>query len=376
VQRAAGGGPLESIRVIELASYISGPYATQMLASLGAEVLKVEPPSGDPFRRFGKPTGGFGPIFANVNHDKRSIVLDLKRPEAVEEILTLVRDADVVLTNWRPDVADRLGLTDQALTEANPTLIRAYLTGFGASGPLADRPVYDSIIQARAAVAHTQSRTDAPLLSTTYAVDKVAATFACQAILAALVRRAKDGGGERIDMSMLDAAAYFNFPDAGANRTFVDHQPEGSRNSLAAGVRPVSAHDGWIVVAPVTGSQLRRSCEAMGQAELAGDLLAERDPVAMLERFFAAVVEWARTRPAADCLDAFDRHDVPAGPCLTLDQHLADPQVISNDTYVVEPWPGLGAVRTVQYPARFERAPLPRPSPAPPLGSNAKAGTP
>src|SRR3954453_565283 len=168
-------GPLEGLKVVEAANYMSGPYATMMLGDLGAEVIKVEPPKGDPFRRFGRPKTYASPQFVNCNRSKRSVVLDLKSPDDQAAMLRLLDSADILLSNWRPAVAARLGLGDEVLAARNPRLIRVSVSGEGPTGPLTDDPVFDTIVQARSAMAFGLSGADEPMLLPGYPVDKLTA---------------------------------------------------------------------------------------------------------------------------------------------------------------------------------------------------------
>src|SRR5438874_2445718 len=146
----AACGPLDGIKVVELASFVSAPFATMMLGDLGAEVIKIEPPGkGDPMRNLGRNEAGVSPLFVNTNRGKRSVTLDLKDPAGQVELRALLRTADLLVCNWRPAVAARLGLVDEELAAENPRLIRIYVSGYGPDGPLADTPTYDSVIQAR-----------------------------------------------------------------------------------------------------------------------------------------------------------------------------------------------------------------------------------
>ncbi len=346
-------GPLAGVRVVELAGFLSAPFATMMLADLGADVVKVETPKGDPFRRFGRSTFPASPMFVNANHGKRSVVLDLKQEDGKRAVRALLARTDVMVSNWRPAVAPRLGLDDEQLAEANPDLIRVYLSGFGESGPLSRTPTYDSVIQA-----HLGSVSDAepdapPVIASTYVVDKTAATMVCQAVLAALFARERGAGGQRIDISLLDAAAYVNFPDLAANRTFVDHGGIKAVNRHAGATRAIRASDGWIVVVPVTADQIRRAFATVGAPEIAEDLLKIRDAAALATRMFDALEERTRSRRVNEWIEAFIAADVPAGACLTLDEHLDDPQVLHNMTYGIAEWSELGRVRYANYPARF-----------------------
>src|SRR5262245_32286014 len=223
--------PLDGVRVIEAASYLSGPYTGQMLADLGAEVIKVEaPPRGDDFRRFNRPSAIYSPIFANANRGKRSVLADLKDSAQREAVLRLVGTSDVWITNWRPGVAERLGMSDDTLVDRNPRLVRLYLSGYGPEGPRADAPVFDTVVQATSGLTHALASDDQPTLLPGFPLDKTTAALAAQAVIAALFARERTGRGERIDLSMLAAAAYVNFVELFANRTFVDTQPNDPRN--------------------------------------------------------------------------------------------------------------------------------------------------
>lgn len=344
--------PLEGITVVETAIYLSGPWAGMMLADLGADVVKVEPPGGDPYRRFGRPETAVAPLWAACNRGKRSVVLDLKTPAGVEEILELLDGADVLLSNWRPDVADRLGLGDAVLAERNPRLIRCWISGSGPTGPRVREPAFDTVIQARSGLTDASSRGDSPTVSYGYPNDKVTPAFAAQAILAALFARERTGVGDRLDVAMLDVAGYFNFPDLMVNRMFLDHQPDGARNDDAMSVRAIPASDGWFIVAGVSGRQIKRSCEAVGHPELAGELFAQATPADLNRRIFELFAPITREQPLAHWLAAFRDCDVPAAPCLTIDEHLDDEQVLHNQVYAIEEWPGVGRVRMPRYPVQ------------------------
>jgi crotonobetainyl-CoA:carnitine CoA-transferase CaiB-like acyl-CoA transferase len=342
-------GPLAGVRVVELANFISGPFAAMMLADLGAEVIKVEPPKGDPFRRFGRSAAPVSPLFVNTNRGKQGAALDLKDERDRKELHTLLDAADVMLSNWRPAVASRLGFDDEDLARHNHDLVRVYVSGFGSSGPLADQPVYDAMIQAHLGAGQTSP----PTIAGTYVVDKAAAAMVAQAVLAALFARERTGVAERIDVALLDAAAYVNFVDVMANRTYVDAAPAEAENRQAAAARALQASDGWLVVVPVTAEQVRRSCEVIGRPELADELLAIEDATQLTVRMMDELEASLRTAPVANWLRAFEANDVPAGPCLSIDEHLADPQVAHNHLYDVVEWVGLGRIRRVRYPARF-----------------------
>lgn len=352
-----GRGPLDGVRVVELCSFVSGPFATMMLSDLGAEVVKVEPPGkGDPMRSLGRSPTGVAPLFVNTNRGKRSVTLDLTTDDARAALGALLARADIVVCNWRPGVAARLGVVDEELATEHPGLIRVYVSGYGPDGPLADSPTFDSVIQARVGMTDIQGDGNRPALVTSLLVDKFSAAMVAQAALAALVARDRRGRGERVDVAMLDAAAYAGFPDGLANRTFVAHQPADPRNRLASANRPLETKDGWIVVVPVTAGQMRRACEAIGRAELADELLAIGDAAALTDRFFDEIEAATRTGATGYWIETFSAGDVPAAPCLTIDEHLDDAQVAHNQLYHITQWPEwteVGPLRHIRYPATF-----------------------
>jgi CoA:oxalate CoA-transferase len=364
--------PLEGIRVLEAATYVTGPYAGQMLADLGAEVIKVESPAGgDAFRRFGRPDGPYSAVFANTNRGKRSIVLDLKEGESRSTLLDLVESADVWMTNWRPGVADRLGLADEILTDRNPRLIRLYISGYGPEGPKAEAPVFDTIVQAASGLTHALSNDDRPALLPGFPIDKLTAAMATQSILAALFARERRGRGERIDLSMLAAAAYSDFVELFSNRTFLASAPDEARNLQATRLRALPSKDGWLVTAPVSGSAIRKLCEVVGHPEWAEQLRRLEDQTGVAEELFTRLERVLPNRTTDEWLELFGSHDLPAARCLTMDEHLSDRQSVSEDLYRIETWDGVGPVRTVRYPAVFASVGrLGAPGPAPLLGQD------
>jgi formyl-CoA transferase len=206
-------------------------------------------------------------------------------------------------------------------------------------------------------------------------VDKLTATYTVQAVLAALLERERTGRGDRVDVAMLDVAAYFNFPDVMSQRIFVDHQPPAARNPQPGINHPLATSDGWIVIAPVTGTHIRGACAAVSHPEWGAELLAQKDAVAMTIELYARIEPLVAKETSETWLARFAAHDVAAGPCHMLDEHLADAQVAHNDIYQVEEWAGIGKVRRVRYPARFGAwGPLVATGPAPVLGGGGDDG--
>ena len=338
--------------MLEAATFVSAPFGAMMLADLGADVVKVEPPRGDPYRRFGRPKTAVSPEFFNVNRGKRGVTLDLKSEDGVAGFRRLLAKSDVLVANWRRGVSDRLGLSDQSMAADNPRLIRIYVSGYGPSGPYADLAAFDYIIQARGGHAAMEGDADEPRLTAGFLVDKITAAFAAQSVLAALYERERTGTGCAVDLAMFDALAYFDFPDLYARRTFVDHQPIEPRNPQVAANRPVKAKDGYVEVAAVTASQIRNAMTALGHPEWAEMILAEPDGTSLSRAVIAHLDRALATMTMADALARFAELDVPAAPCVQPDDYLADPQVAHSEIYEIADDTILGRVRRVRHPAR------------------------
>jgi crotonobetainyl-CoA:carnitine CoA-transferase CaiB-like acyl-CoA transferase len=346
-------GPLAGIRVVELASYITAPFAAMGLADLGADVIKVEPPRGDPYRRVPRSPTGTSPVFTNANRGKRSLALDLKDADGIATVKALLATADLLVCNYRPGVLDRMGLPDADLVAANPRLIRIYVSGYGPDGPDVDAPAFDGAVQARVGLTHLHGEPGRPKLAPGYVVDKTTAMMVLQAMLAALYHRERSGIADRVDLAMLDANAYFLFPDAFSNRTYLEHQPPNDLDTFLHAPRPVATATDWMVVIPVTGAQTRVMFEALGVPEAYDEVLEEKSAEALAKALFDRVEAVTKTAPLEHWLEKFREVSVPAARCNDFDDHLADPQVINNHLYDTVERPGLGTVREIRYPARF-----------------------
>jgi CoA:oxalate CoA-transferase len=358
--------PLRGITVVEVGGYVSGPFAGMMLADLGAEVVKVEPAEGDPYRKFDSPDGSISPFFLNVNRGKSTVVLDLKTSDGRQALLELLVDADVFVCNWRPGVAERLGLADHTLAGVNQRLIRLYVTGMGIDGPEVRKPTFDVAIQARSGLAWAAGNADdPPRLAADFVIDKLSATFASQAALAALFDRERTGLGGAVVVPMLDVASYYLFPDVFASRTLVDDQPKDARIGLLGGLRPVRAADGWFVVGAVSGAQLKATSRAFDRPEWIEILKSRSDPRSVSTRLVELLETVTHAMPVRECVQRLEDADVPAAQCLDPDEHLADQQVVFNGVHAIHDEPGVGRVRSVRHPARSQRWGELRSGPAP-----------
>jgi crotonobetainyl-CoA:carnitine CoA-transferase CaiB-like acyl-CoA transferase len=361
--------PLSGVKVVDAASYITGPFAAAMLSDLGAEVIRIEPPGGDPHRRMGRAEAGLAMQFAHVNRGKRSVVADLKTPAGQETLAGQLADADVFITNWRTGVADRLGLTEASVRSRFPRLIWVRITGFGISGPRAHAPTFDPIIQAQTGLMYTQGTDARPQMMHSNVADKVTSCLAAQAALAALVARGAAGPGEIVDLAMLDAMSYFNAPDVLNERTRLADTAErpDSVNRMLGAVRAVPTADGWVLIAPARGKQVKGCLAAVGHPEWMDELRLVTDPAVRTERIYDLLQTVTPSRTTADWLAVFVIHDVPASDVLDIDGHLDDPQVAENETYAVVDDDLWGPTRFARHPARFAGRPLHHPGLVPHL---------
>jgi len=357
--------PLTGLKVVEAASFLSGPMAGMMLADLGATVIKVEPPRGDPYRRFGKPYGDSSLLFKAANGNKTGIALDLKHDEGIAALFELLADADVLITNWRPSVAPKLGLTPERVRSEFPNLIWCRVSGYGQDGPRSDLPAYDGIVQARSGSAI--SGTDVPMNTNNNIADKVSAMFAAQTITAALYQRERTGTGSICDMAMVDAMAYFYGADISAGHRVVGAEPDTDVAVQVLSDSNFPTAEGYLTLAPVTGRQLRRSMEAAGCPEAFGEVMDA--PRADTFNVFAShIAPKLMERGADEWEEIFAANDVPAAAVHDFAQHIEDPQTVHNATYqpVADESVG-GDWLLVRFPAFFDgevadTAKLPAPS--------------
>lgn len=358
--------PLEGIRVIESSSYLTGPYASTVLADLGAEVIKVEPPGGDAFRGFGHKQADWSALWSSANRGKRSIELNLKDPEDLSVMKRLLESADVLVENWRPHVASSLGLEQDVVAALNPRLVRLSITGFGPSGPLSAEPAYDSLIQARTGMLDMAAPGREPEVAPYWVVDKVVGIFGTQSILAALVQRQRTGQGSHVSLPMLDVMAYFNFADIFQHRTFV-----ADRTPWKAPFSPVvRTADGHLVITPVSGAQMSRTLKALQRPDIKDELMAITDSTVMVDVFYRRIGEILITQPTAHWLEVFKPFDLPVAPVQRLEEHLADAQVLHNGIYHEFETPA-GTMRAPRYPARYDGQAFPPAGSPPRVGQDA-----
>lgn len=343
---------LEGLRVIDLTTVVAGPMASLMLAQQGAEVIKVEPPGGDLIRRLGHiGKDGASSTHHVLGRGKSLVCLDLTGEAGRAALHRLLKSADVLLHNYRPGVAGRMGLDPDDLKKRYPELIIGEVTGFGPVGPLKDMRAYDPVIQAESGLAARPE--GEPALYPQYICDKVSGMYLAQAVAAALYARERDGKGRRVEVSMLEAATAFSWMDVHMGLTLADPARPGP--SIAKVYRPWKAKGGWFVVVMLSEKEFAGWCEAVG----ASDLLSDERCADMASRF----MNWDTIRqvcePRVEQIDIetilarLREAGVPAGKVNTSEEMLTHPQLVANDFLYEAEAGAAGAVRLPASPARF-----------------------
>ena len=372
-------GPLAGIRVLDLTSVVSGPLATMFLADQGAGVIKIEPLSGDITRRSRQSisaSGEFSALFVSSNRGKRSLALDLKRPEAAKIMRKLIASSDVLVQNFRPGTMERLGFGEPALRDLNPRLIYVSISGVGESGPYARKRVYDPIIQGLSGFADLQAdpKTRRPQMIRTIVADKTTAIFAAQAVTAALFARERTGEGQHIRLAMLDTMIAYLWPEAMTQYTVVGREattadPTGRPDLI------FETADGYITVGTISDSEWQGFCAASGRPGLTEDSRFNSPggrAVNATERILL-MAEIIKERPTAEWLRRLDTNDVPSAPVLRRNEVIANEQVLARELIIELDQPDIGRVRQPVPAARFDRTPARIQGPAPRIGEHSAA---
>jgi crotonobetainyl-CoA:carnitine CoA-transferase CaiB-like acyl-CoA transferase len=367
--------PFQGIKVIDLSAVVSGPMATGILADQGAQVIKVEAQGGDLTRLIGPAAGDLTPLFMAINRGKRCIVLDLKQAPGQAILRELVAQADVLVENFRPGALDRLGFSYDAVRAYNSRLVYLSISGFGHSGPFANHRVYDSVIQAASgfAAAHPDNDTGEPQLLQTLLCDKITALTAAQALSAALLARYRSGEGQKIELSMLDAAVSFLWPEALYNHAFID-SPRPAVPEFGVSQRLWRCHDGWFAMTTPQNDQFAAMCKVLGKTEMMDQaefstILARRDNAEALRALLDPIVA---QRSVHELLAQLGAAGVPVGKVNSKVDLAADPQIQHNRTLVDTVYPTLGRVRTPRAAAVFPSVPSREPPLAGHLGEHTR----
>jgi len=354
-------GPLEGIRVVDISAVVSGPWCAQILADQGADVIKIEPPTGDITR-----SGGFGnddisAMFLTCNRGKRSIAIDLSSEAGIDAVKRIVATADVFIQNFRPGATDRMGIGVEALHEVNPDLIYVSISGFGSTGPYSQWRVYDPIVQAISGVVSVQRSMEIPIpdLVRTIIADKSTALTSAQAITSALLARAMGKTkGQHLEIPMLDALLYFLWVDNFNEKTVEGPTKPGVL--LHDVYRLQATADGNLVYFAVSDSEWEGLCKALGHPEWWEEprFYDVQQRLAVYPEIGALLDATFRQWPTEEIMARLQEHEVPAAPINELDDVFTDPQVVHNGTIHEWEHPLLGTTRSAKPPVRFSDTPV------------------
>jgi formyl-CoA transferase len=353
--------PLEGLRVVDLTQAMAAPFCSMNLADMGADVIKVEPPTGEDMRRGSVGRNGHSGTFLTINRSKRGITVDLKQPAGVQIVHRLVRTADVFVQNYRPGAAGRLGVDYATLAAINPRLVYCSISGFGSTGPYAPRGGYDLIAQGMSGIISVTGDADGPPAKAGLPVsDLSAGLFGAYGILCALEHRERTGHGQLVDTSLLEAALALTVWEATEYwATGRVPGPLGSAHRLAAPYQALRASDGWFTVGANTDRLYEALCRALERPDLAVDVRFATGPGRLHHRD-ALVAELEKTTAGAaraHWLARLDAAGVPGGPINTYAEALADPHTLARDMVVELDHPGAGPIKALGVPVKLSDTP-------------------
>jgi len=369
-------GPLDGIRIVDLTAIVLGPLATMHLADMGADVIKIEPPEGDVIRQPGNSrTPKMGPIYLAANRNKRSVCLDLKRPEAIDIVKRLVTKADVFVHNSRPQAIERLGLGYDAVKAINPRIVYAYGLGYGRSGPYGHKAAYDDLVQGASGAAMLQSRVDGgpPRFLPSLMIDKTTGLHLAMGILAALVHRERTGEGQCVEVPMLESFVGFLLVEHMFGATWDPPRgPSGYGRVLSEHRRPYRTKDGYVCALPYNEKQWEAFTAKLGRPDLATDprfatqaARANNQPAAQ-----QIIAELMPTRTTAEWLAFFEETDIPHMRVNDIDDLFEDPHLKETGFFTTREHPVEGPIRTTSSPFAFEKTPASYRMHAPVLGAD------
>lgn len=373
-----GAGPLADLVVVDLTRVLAGPYATAVLANLGARVVKVEqPPDGDDARRYGPFAGGGSGYYESLNHRKRSVMIDLKDPRGRAEFEELLDGADMLVENYRPGVMERLGYGWEAVREGRPRLIYAAVSGFGHTGPYASRPAYDLVAQAMGGLMGLTGHPGGPPARVGTSIgDITAGLFAVIGILAALEDRRRTGRGQKVDIAMLDcqvailenavvrqsASAVAGGGD-GLDETEAPPGPLGTRHPSITPFAAYRAADRWLVIAAGNDQLFRSLCETLGRDDLADDprFADNRERTRRALELGAEIESALAADEAAAWLSKLEAAGVPCAPINSIAEMMADPGVRARNMIIPLPLPDGTMLEGAGNPVKLSAHPDPPP---------------
>src|SRR6516162_705339 len=366
-------GALQGVRVLDLTTMVAGPVAAMMLGDQGADVIKVESPAGDLMRRFAFGRNGMSASFLSSNRNKRSLAIDLKTGEGLQIVNKLTATADILMHNFRPGAAERIGLGEDAVRSIRPDIIYVSISGFGESGPYSNQRAYDPVIQALSGLAEIQRDRDTgrPRMVRTIIADYTTALTAAQAISAALFARQRSGIGQHVRLSMLDTMISYLWPEAMPSLTFVGEELDPSDGEVGPDLI-FATQDRYITAGALSDDEWAGMCRALNREDLIDDsrFRTPRDrtinAVARREIVSAELEKWN----ADEILARLLANDVPSGPVRSRFELLQDPQVRASQILEEHESPKFGRVRQPRPAARFDRTPARIRTLAPLLGEH------
>ena len=365
-------GPLAGVKVLDLSAYIAGPYGCALLADQGAHVIKVEPPAGDNLRNYPSTLKDESRAFLGVNRSKLGIVLDLKAADGIKALLELVKEADVLVHNFRPSVPARLGIAYEQLEKINPRLIYCTITGFGETGPLKDKAGYDQVLQSMTVMCALQGKKgDPPEILYGSIVDYYAASLISSGVASALYEREKSGKGQNVGVSLLRSALTLQ----SARLIWAKDEPRDvgrdMRSGGITGIHP--AQEGYLYISANTPHFWKSLCEKVGLSDLVDDerFNSVRKRSAM-EAVIVPILRAALSKKSALEWEQIFGEEVPCSAIRQVEDMFDYPQVLAEEMITSFQHPVVGEYRGFQHPLKFSRTPAPDPFTAPTLGQHNK----
>ncbi len=354
-------GPLAGYRVLDMTAFISGPFGSQQLGDLGADVIKIETPRGDETREKGNPPAeGMGPGFANLNRNKRSIVLDLKSHEGRDRLHKLVATADVLFHNMRPDAIQRLGASYEMLKEIKPDLVYCQIVGFSSDGPYAGAPAFEDVVQGISGYSDLQgAATGTPAFAAFALVDSVAGIVAAQSIIAALLHRERTGQGQFVEVPMLETAIALTMPSNMWDRTYDPEGALGYPRYLTPNRRPFATKDGFICTVFGSDKHFQAFFSAAGRAEILEDERFATNQARSVnsDALWGAVAECFASGTTAEWVALLRGADLPGMPMNRIEDLFTDPHLQATGFFRQFQVPEIGYMQLISPPVKYSATP-------------------
>ena len=368
--------PLEGVSVLDFTQIMAGPFCTMLLADMGADVVKVEKPSGgDDTRRMGPPfVNGESAAFLGINRNKRSVVLNIRHPDGLAAARRLAERADVLVQNFRPGTLERLGLGYEDALRLNPGLVYCNISGFGGTGPYSRRGGFDLVAQGMSGLMSiTGAPGSDPVKVGVPITDLNAGMYSAYGILSAYISRLRTGRGQLVDTSLLEAGLAYTFWESAIYfATGETPSPLGSAHRMSAPYQAFRTSDGHVNIGAANQANWERLCVAIDRQDLLADprFASNADRMANLDALVETLQRTFEARESAHWLEALEREGVPAGPINDMAQVYADPQVIARDMVVELDHPAAGRIRNIGIPVKLSETPASVRRPPPTLGQH------